>query len=342
MRRTAIALVLIVLLVGAMPASALAWCNGPAKNGRVGNGYGTHDWILDRAIKQAGAGGSWVARSTALLATDDPDSSKTLAAYHWYREVGGCRGAPHMVGELYHKAVIAYRAGDRASASRYLGVLSHYYADITQPFHTTAAAAAYGTLHRQYEYAVDDFQNTPTKSYFWVTPRAVVPVTDIRSKTVDAALYARSLFPSLLASYRVSHSVTSGTPKRVTRLVMSRAVNDLADIIASIPTGSGEATAPAKVELSLSRVNPRQYQRVGAFVTVTGADGRPMNAVGVRLVWSLPTGTGTWLTFTEANGSATRWIDIGAAPVGQTSTVTAYVTVNGVTTTATTGFMTVR
>ena len=37
------------------------------------NSFGTHDWILDKAIEAAGRDASWVKDRVALRATDDPD-----------------------------------------------------------------------------------------------------------------------------------------------------------------------------------------------------------------------------------------------------------------------------
>ena len=57
------------LLVAAMATPALAWSNGPDGP----DSYGTHDWILDKAINAAGNKASWVRIGVALRATDDPD-----------------------------------------------------------------------------------------------------------------------------------------------------------------------------------------------------------------------------------------------------------------------------
>lgn len=342
MRKTVILVLATILVVSMLPSTALAWSNGPPVKGKVGNGYGTHDWILDHAIKQAGANGKWVRRSPALLASDDPDSQKTIAFYHWYKESGACRGAPYIVSEYYNRAVVAYQAGNMVAASRYLGIMSHYYADITQPFHTTDKSARYLAVHNSYEYAVDDYQHKPTGAAGWMVPRATVPVTDIRAKTVSAALYARSLYPSLVSSYKASHKVSSGTPYRVTRLVMSRSVNDLADIISTIPSAAGKAPAPANINMNLNVTYPRQKQLVGTYVTCTDANGQPMNAVGVKFVWRLPTGTKTWLTFTDANGRAYKFQDIGNSPLMRKSYISAYVTVNGSTAAPSRWFMPTR
>ena len=331
MRRIALIVIATALFVGLLPGAAFGWANGPTRNGSRGAGYGTHDWILDRAIRLAGADGAWVSRTTALSATDDPDYGRSPANYHWYA-FGSSRGAPYAVGELYHKAIVAYDSGDKVKASKYLGQLSHYYADINLPFHTTAAASTFGPLHLQYERALDPIMYSGTRVTSWVTRRPREPVTDVRAKTVSAAVYARSFYSRLYASYKATRSVRTGTTNKITRLVLSRAVNDLADIIVAIRSGSGEATAPATVDMSLSSANPRPNQHIGAFVTCIGADGRPLNAVRVIFVWHLPNGTQTWLAYTDGSGyAAARYTDIGIASV--TSGVSANITVNGVTTT---------
>ncbi len=140
-------------IVAVAPAHALAWANGAVRDGVRGQGYGTHDWVLDRAIALAGAQGAWVVRSAALGATDDPDFIGSPAEYHVYLASGGARGAAHAVSGAYSKAVAAYQAGDRVAASRYLGRLSHYYSDTLQPFHTVNASSRPGSLHWSYESA---------------------------------------------------------------------------------------------------------------------------------------------------------------------------------------------
>lgn len=335
MRRIILVAIVTAMLVAMLPSTALAWCNGPTRNGNRGDGYGTHDWILDRAIKIAGVQGTWVNRTTALVATDDPDSKKTPVTYHWFKETGSCRGAPQMVSEYYHKAVVAYRNGDRALASRYLGVMSHYFSDITQPFHASGKSAPYGALHHDYEFAVEDYTNKPTANRSWVTPRATVPVTDIRAKTVSAALDARKYFPKLLAGYKRSRTVRTGMTNWVTKRMLSRAANDLADIISTIPSGAGEATVPANVNIRLSTTAPKRSWgvRLGTLVTLTDANGKGLDAVGVKFVWYLPSGTVTWLTFTDANGYIYRYQTITSVPLNRPANAYAFITVNGKSTT---------
>ena len=39
-----------------LPSQALAWANRPNER----NGFGTHDWVLDNALRIAGEEGDWV------------------------------------------------------------------------------------------------------------------------------------------------------------------------------------------------------------------------------------------------------------------------------------------
>jgi len=329
-RRTVMTMILVVLLLGSGASQAFGWANGGrGSDGKVANGVGTHDWILSRAIAIAGSDASWVNRVTAYRATDDPDTYGVNGKYHHYRDTGIVRGAPYMVADLYHKAVVAYDKGDYTAASKYLGTLSHYYTDVCQPFHTTADSNKYVSLHAEYEYDVDDYQHKTGNVTSWVTPRSPIPLTDVRARTIAAAAFARSRYPALRDSFKSSHRVGSGTPNRVTREVQSRAANDLADIIRAIPTGAGEAPLPTRPSVSLTYTYPRQSQSVGAFVTCVDPSGKPMEGVGVKFIWRLPTGTKTELVFSEKDGKVHRYQNIGKSPLMQVKYFTAYVAASG-------------
>lgn len=339
LRRTFLTSILVALLLMTGVQQALAWANGGlGSDGKRGNGIGTHDWVLARALVIAGSDGAWVNRLTAYRATDDPDTYNL--PYHAYREYGG--GAPYMVAYYYHKAVVAYRAGDYAAASKNLGVMSHFYSDITQPFHTARAAQSYNRLHVSYEADVGNLQHKTSNVTSWVTPRTYIPVTDVREKTIAAAKYSRARFPALLRNYKASRQVTRGTTSTITRQVLSRAANDLADIIRSIPTGEGDAALPSTTRTSISHTFPRQNQLIGEFVTLTDAEGNPMEGVGVKFIWRLPTGTKTVLRFTDSNGKMNCWQNIGEAPLMRTNLVTAYVPASGQATSASSWYIPTR
>lgn len=70
-KRAACALVILIpLVLLAQAAPALAWSNGVDGP----NSYGTHDWILDKAIHALGSQADWICVRRALRATDDPDT----------------------------------------------------------------------------------------------------------------------------------------------------------------------------------------------------------------------------------------------------------------------------
>ena len=112
MRSRLVIITLLVCLVALLlPAVALAWSNGDDH----GNGFGTHDWVLqeaDRLAAKQSAG--WVKLSVALPKTDDPDTVFHDTYYHVYDVWGASTygDAPKKVSEYYGKALAARKAGD--------------------------------------------------------------------------------------------------------------------------------------------------------------------------------------------------------------------------------------
>src|SRR5829696_1961342 len=89
-RRPFISLLFGVALLSATAGPALGWGNG----GNLGNGYGTHDWIVGQAIKVFGeTPPAWFDLDAALLATDDPDKVFWATNEHVFYEKGYGRGA---------------------------------------------------------------------------------------------------------------------------------------------------------------------------------------------------------------------------------------------------------
>ncbi|MDQ4142618.1 MAG: helix-turn-helix domain-containing protein [Actinomycetota bacterium] len=60
---------LVALAIVAPAAPAFGWANGSGGCDR----FGTHDWVLKKAVKAAGPDANWVRLRVALRATDDPD-----------------------------------------------------------------------------------------------------------------------------------------------------------------------------------------------------------------------------------------------------------------------------
>ncbi|HET6350579.1 MAG TPA: zinc dependent phospholipase C family protein [Coriobacteriia bacterium] len=336
-RKIKMATLIVIAVALLLPSTAFAWSNGPAVGGVTGNGFGTHDWILDNAIKTAGQGGTWLDYNAALLASDDPDTQSTDSAWHLFRDKGISRGAPYAVGTLYEQAVEAYRAGDVAKASRCIGLLSHYYADVLEPFHTTYDAIDHESAHLSYELAVDDYTRHAGDKQSWNVSRGTQPVSDIRAQTVAAAKFARSKYPDLLSAYGSGGSVNSSV-SQITGAVLSRASNDLADIIASVPSAAGVAPAPTAIGVQMSRYNVAQNAKAGALVQVRNDNGAPMEGVGVLLTWQVAGGTKQVLAYTDSSGYAQYYQNVGALPLMQPRILTATASSGGATVAATTTY----
>jgi hypothetical protein len=222
---------LLALSMLASPASAFAWGNGP---GRSGNTFGTHDWILTEANRMAATqGATWVNASVALPVTDDPDTVFRDLRSHSYDRWGKPEGdADKMVATHYRQAVAFLAAGDIDSASRSLGLLSHYFADANYPINTDNLAAE-KRMRTRYQAAVDERLNAIGKNSAWVSYDGYNHVNSASSLTISSARTAHGSYNSLVAQYN-RRGYNNKTVRTITSRSINRATNGLADIIVSI------------------------------------------------------------------------------------------------------------
>jgi hypothetical protein len=228
----AMALVVALLALGATPA--FGWANGP----NYGNGFGTHDWVLYEANRLAAAHGySWVIWSVAQPMTDNPDTVLHDTWYHVYDIWGSSHwgDSPKKVAELYAQAVTQLKAGHRTAASRTVGLLSHYFSDTCNPLHTDGSTAE-DRMHSDYEDAVDTRTTYKSENRGWIGFNGIQHRSSARSVTVAAATFAHGYYSTLVSDYNQSGYCSAVAT--ITRRSLSRAVNDLADVIASIKIDS--------------------------------------------------------------------------------------------------------
>lgn len=330
---------LVCLAVGVSPA--FGWANGADLNGdgQGDDGYGTHDWVLDQALRLAGDSGSWVVTDVARLATDDPDgiADPNEVYKHLFQNTVKGQGAPQAVSDGYARIIDAYQQGDYVKASQELGWLSHYYSDISQPYHTMYDPADQPE-HLYYEYTVDDYHRSPTDNESWITPATRKPVADIRAMTVSAALAARGDYSALRTAWVPgpdgdSHGnfnpSASSTTGAITRRRLSRAANDLADIIASVPSGQGMAPMVNITSLSTFRRYVGQTSNVAAYAKVRDTNGNPVQGVRVTYTWAFSTGPKEVFTFTDSTGLATLYQSMGGEKLWYKVNLTAKTSTNG-------------
>lgn len=351
------------ILVAALVATALlvqgtgtafGWANN-------GDGYSTHDWFIDQAVKVLdGRASDWFVPSVARLASDDPDTNPALAERlsHVYRETGIRGGAVQGVSEHYSAAAAHYRAGAAAraagdsaaaheefgAASREIGLLSHYYTDILQPYHSAYAGLNLDEEHRVYELLVDKVTHRASDSPDWQSSvRTVEQIRDVRATTIAAAAFSRSYFGELHASFVDHPGVLTSRVREITGRLFRRAARDLADIIWSISQGVGESPDLASLSARMKWTGvaaQEPYQAV--YVTARDASGKPIEGLEVTITW--PTADGQMQTvdrFTDPTGVAKYVAAVGGGPLmtRRAVTVSATATTPEATKTAATWFM---
>ena len=339
-RSRIVAPLLSLVLVSVVAPSAAGWANG----GSGGNGYSTHDWLVDQGLDVLTASGrtpAWFDRTAALLRTDDPDTVEVAAdasrtIEHVYRDTGKRGGAVHRIAELYSSAVAHHAKGEFTEASEDIGLLAHFYGDILQPYHTANDGSSYDAAHHAYELAVDTKTRTPEASPGWAdASQTVATLTDIRRTAIAAASYSRVRFPDLHAAWMRSKSVTDATVSRITGEVLKRGGKDLASIIWSIGQGKGRSPAVASMSARVKWVGVRAGEPNQAlYVTVKAAGGVGIEGVEVRVSWPLPGDkTLSLRTWTGPTGEVKLVQGVSSElPLLVRRAVGASVTVNGVTT----------
>jgi hypothetical protein len=226
----AVAVVILLVIPGA-ESPARAWLNGLPQRP---NSFGTHDWVLLKAVKAVGAKGRWIRLRVALRATDDPDSVRDIpyASDHRWHNWGPYKGttgkAPKAVRIWYRRTVRHLEHGRRREASRGLGIMSHLLSDIAQPMHT-ADTEAEGSEHLKYEGKVDSRCEGSSSDciyrFRYDGPDGARP----RKRTLREARRAKPYYSELIeevAEHGYNHEI-----HRITMRQLNRAANAIADLI---------------------------------------------------------------------------------------------------------------
>ncbi len=343
--RMAGAFLVAALLLPTVPGTALGWANN-------GDGYGTHDWFIDQAVRVLdGRAADWFDAAAARLASDDPDTDRTLGNVgdHVYRVPGAGGGGVQRISAHYSAALSLYRAGAKArsagdssaastrftAASREIGLLSHYLTDILQPYHAALAGAHKDTAHNRYEKLVAPLMRRAGDMPAWhSTSRSVAEIVNIRTTAIAAAAYGRSKFSALHAEITASPTTLTTRARDITGKLARHAAQDLANIIWSISRDAGESPEVSKLTATVKWVGAAAGEPSQAvFVKARDALGRPIEGLEVRISWPLPDGgTRTVLRWTDPKGFAKYHAGIG----GGALMVRRYVTVSATATTAAT------
>lgn len=311
----AVALTALVAFAGPI-APVAAWSNR-------GDGYGTHDWILDQALRlldDRGIGHGWVDRTIALKATDDPDTVEVKAdpsrkIEHTYTATGRVGGAIHRITEHYADILHAYDAHDYDEASYQLGMLSHFYADIAMPYHTNQDAQTADNEHAAYELLVNDLTREPEDKPGWSVANTnwnVSNMPNVRTAAVAMAAYSRARYQTIHDNFEPGDNSLSNPVENATQDVMIRASGDLADLIKSVPNGVGNPPAVGSLKLwcrwhGVKGNEPNQL----IYGEVRDVNGDLMEGVQVDVTFPTSGGTKTWAFWTDETGEGHVRVEVG-------------------------------
>ena len=227
----ALAVCLLTLPAGLLnkPAEVRAWSNGEYGP----NDYGTHDWILDRAItaiRHHNKKAHWVDFDVAQSASDDPDSRDGIeyASSPWWHvyDVHGERygNAPKAIRFWFKKAAKQLAGKHRRKASRSLGILSHLLANLANPMYTGRSSRE-DRIRSSYEEAVNrgsDYRFHYDGSDSGKPGR----------KAKHVAAVSHRFYKSLVRSY--DRNGYSPRVHRITKRQLNRAINAVVDVAAAI------------------------------------------------------------------------------------------------------------
>jgi hypothetical protein len=337
-RLAALLAVLVLAGVVGAPAPAAAWSNGK------GDGYGTHDWIIDEGLRVlSGVDVSWFHRTSALVVSDDPDNVEVVAdpskkIDHIYRDGGIRGGAVQRITEhyataveLHHAGVLAQEAGDEAAAdaafddaSRQVGLLGHFLGDLLQPYHTNIKGAGLNDEHLQYELLVQALTRWPDAAPEWRTAnRSPRLLTNIRRTALAAASFSRGWYDPVHASMKASAGALTQIGRDATRALLQRAADDMANILWSITNEVGVAPAVKTVDASLRWRGVKASETAERLsVRALDVNGSPMEGLGIRVAWTRADGTlATRTLWTDSTGRAAWNGPVGKSPFMRQRTV---------------------
>jgi hypothetical protein len=160
-------LLLSFLMIGTALFSVSGWSNGGYSDDPSNPDYGTHDWIAEHALDWLpSAEKQFILENLAtyLYGTELPDRPAAQGGigdsfYHhvYYHANGSLQDDASAVRAQakYNAAVSFYKSGDLTNASKMLGAMTHYIADMAVFGHVMGAGTDWGAededLHSDYE-----------------------------------------------------------------------------------------------------------------------------------------------------------------------------------------------
>jgi hypothetical protein len=280
-----------------VPSSAQARATDPD----AGNGFGAYELVLTEAYRLATArGADWLELVEALPYAKDPASvPKADGSRKMDISVDTLSPAPGRIVYLYQGALADLTADDARAASDKVALLSHYYTDICNPLGTARSATERG-MQESYKSAVEPLIAAEGGLRTRVTSDGYTRVKNVGALSLAAAERARLSHSVLVSAYRSGDFDAAAL--KITRLSITRAANDLADIITTLETarlkdvrsfgatGDGWADDTTAIEGAMKaavRAGTGVYLSAGTYrvSTLSVPDGIALQGAGHAAAW---------------------------------------------------------
>lgn len=310
----AVVLMALIAFAGSV-APVAAWSNR-------GDDYGTHDWVLDQALRlldKRGIRHDWVNRTIALEATDDPDTVEVAAdparkVEHTYTGEGMKGGAIHRITEHYAKIVRLHDAGKDNRASYHLGMLAHFWGDISMPYHTERLAQDFDDEHHVYELLVNDLTRKPTDMPAWSVANSswtVSAMPNVRTAAITLAAYSRARYAIVHDNLAPTDTALSDTVQTVTGEVLIQASGGLANLIKAVRKGVGNPPAVGSLELWARWHGVKEFeQNQYVYGRVRDVNGDLIEGVRVDVTFPTADGPRTVPFWTDETGEGRARIGV--------------------------------
>ena len=183
----------VCLLCLLLSPSASGWSNGGYSADYEDPDYGTHDWIVDNALKLQTRDVAFLSQTyheRFLLGTEAPDNpdliGDTFEHHVYYYSSGSVQedDAALRAASLYNSALEDLISSQYSDAAYHIGIMSHYIADAGAFGHTMGVDTDWGAEVHHSDY--EDEVNSLVSSY---TPEISTPLgqTDAYNSTLGLA-----------------------------------------------------------------------------------------------------------------------------------------------------------
>ena len=269
------------------------WGNG--NNG--GYWRGTHGWVMyNSALMASHHGVTWMNYDIAIDASAWPDTKFADNIDHNYDRWGNYPswynsswhqpfGNPqYKVRDYYNQAVAALRRGDTYTASKDIGLMSHYFADVHEPMHTEESARETRAVHTNYEARVDSELSSTGSHQGWIDDDGYQHIASPSGFTVSEAVSSHSHYSTLVNNY-ADHGFNS-TVEDITSHQLNQTVNGLSDLIVSIQNDADQVSA------TINSVSPSSCT-TGQVVAFSGSGHDPRHSINA---WQWRSSVDGWLS----------------------------------------------